>query len=163
MKSTAWQNGTPPAAAPKAPKSNSTSAPKGIEPIKYWQQKWEHYMLLTRVPYSTRDRYSRVVQALLDHFRDSRYPHSFLRPQLIDYRDKRLKQAKPSTVRLEFTAIRSFWNWMLQMGVVDVMFNPANNIKVPTRPRPSLAKDPGNGVASPSEAGDVSQPAQSKM
>ncbi len=135
MKSTAWQNGTKLATATK---SNSTSAPKGIEPIKYWQQKWEHYMLLTNVPYSTRDRYSRVVQALLDHFRDNRYPHSFLRPQLIDYRDKRLKEAKPSTVRLEFTVIRSFWNWMLQMGVVDVLFNPANHIKVPTRPKPPV-------------------------
>jgi site-specific recombinase XerC len=121
------------------PNPNSTSALKGIEPIKYWQQKWKQYMLLTEVAYSTRDRYSRAVQAFLDQFKDKPYPHSILRPHVIDYRDSRLKQGlRASTVRLELTAVRSFWDWMMRMQVVDAFFNPAAGVKVPIRPRPSL-------------------------
>jgi site-specific recombinase XerC len=39
--------------------------------------------------------------------------------------------AAVSTVRLELSAIRGFWQFMLDMKAPDVLLNPARGVKVP--------------------------------
>jgi site-specific recombinase XerD len=50
---------------------------------------------------------------------------------IIDYVQARLAEgASVSTVRLEMAAVRGLFAFMISMGAVDVMFNPAKNVKV---------------------------------
>ena len=63
--------------------------------------------------------------------RDKTYGHQFLRPVIIDYVQARLAEgASVSTVCLEMAAVRGLFAYMMRMGAVDVMFNPAANVKV---------------------------------
>jgi site-specific recombinase XerC len=75
--------------------------------------------------------YARALDKFFDMNRDKTYGYQFLRPVIIDYVHARLAEgANVSTVRLETAAIRGFFAYMIQMGAVDVMFNPARNVKV---------------------------------
>jgi site-specific recombinase XerC len=58
-------------------------------------------------------------------------PRQFLRPVINDYVETRLGEgASVATVRLELSAIRGLFQFMLEMGAPDVMFNPARGVKV---------------------------------
>ena len=99
-------------------------------PIREWQQRYERYLDLTGRK-ETRKRYARVLERSLGKHPEKTYAHQFLRPVINDYVQSRLAEgASVSTVRLEMSAIRGLFQFALEMGAVDVMFNPAKNVKL---------------------------------
>jgi site-specific recombinase XerD len=100
------------------------------EPMSYWQERFECYLLLN-TKRSTFRRYARALDRFFDMNRDKVYGYQFLRPVIIDYVQARLAEgASVSTVRLEMAAVRGLFAYMISMGAVDVMFNPAKNVQV---------------------------------
>jgi site-specific recombinase XerC len=70
--------------------------------------------------------------------RDKTYGYQFLRPVIIDHVQARLAEgASVSTVRLEMAAVRGLFAYMIRMGAIDVMFNPAANVKIKKATRSS--------------------------
>ena len=95
-----------------------------------WQERYECFLLLN-AKRSTFRRYARALDRFFDMNRDKVYGYQFLRPTIIDYVQARLAEgASVATVRLEMAAVRGLFAYMIQMGAVDVMFNPAKNVKV---------------------------------
>lgn len=114
----------------KTPSPIQPSDRDKIQPIRHWQQRYERFLFLSGLK-ATHERYSRAVERFLSKFPEKTYAHQFLRPVINDYVESRLKEGNSvATVRLEMSAIRGFFQFMLDMGAVDVMFNPAKNIKV---------------------------------
>ena len=111
-------------------------------PIREWQQKYENYFgLIGRK--ATRERYARALETFLGKHPGKTYPHQFLRPVINDYVEARLKEnASVATVRLELSAIRGLFQFMLDMGAADVMFNPARGVKVR---KPTTTPQPHSG------------------
>jgi site-specific recombinase XerD len=78
---------------------------------------------------------------------DRLYGHQFLRPIINTYVETRLAEgASVATVRLEISAVRGLFQFALDMGASDVMFNPAKGVKV-RKPKvvqtePSLLSSP---------------------
>lgn len=109
------------------------------QPIRGWQQRYENYLFLIGRK-ATRERYARALERFLDKHPAKTYPHQFLRPAINDYVESRLREgASVSTVRLELSAIRGLFQFMLDMNATDVMFNPAKGVKVKTT-KPSLGR-----------------------
>jgi site-specific recombinase XerD len=94
---------------------------------------------------ATQERYGRALERFLGKHRGNtrskgfspvirqmpKYPHQFLRPLINEYVETRLGEgASVATVRLELSAIRGLFQFMLDMNAPDVMFNPAKNVKV---------------------------------
>lgn len=115
-----------------------------LQPIRYWQQKYERYLLLTGRK-ATQERYSRALERFFGKHPGATYLHQLLRPQITQYVESRLSEgASVSTVRLEMSAIRGLFQFALDMGAADVMFNPAKNVKVPkTKNSPARAVPEG--------------------
>jgi site-specific recombinase XerC len=81
---------------------------------------------------ATRERYARALDRFLEKHPGKTYAHQFLRPSINDYVETRLKEgASVATVRLELSAIRGLFQFMLDMGAADVFFNPARGVRVP--------------------------------
>src|SRR5437763_2217022 len=79
------------------------------EPIRVWQQRYERHLFLTGRK-TTQERYARALEKFLGKHKDRIYPHEFLRPRINDYVQTRFEEgASIATVRLELSAIRSFW------------------------------------------------------
>jgi site-specific recombinase XerD len=118
-------------------KTPSTPQPKPqttAQPISDWQERFECHLLLN-AKRSTFRRYARALDRFFDMNRDKTYGYQFLRPVIIDYVQARLAEgASVSTVRLEMAAVRGLFAFMISMGAVDMMFNPAANVKV-TKPK----------------------------
>jgi site-specific recombinase XerD len=115
--------------------------PSGIEavdkdkpqPIRDWQQRYERYLFLTGRK-ATQERYARALERFLGNYPSKTYPHQFLRATINEYVETRLgERASAATVRVELSAIRGLFQFMLDMGASDVMFNPAKGVKVKTR------------------------------
>ena len=103
------------------------------QPIRDWQQKYERYLFLIGRK-ATQERYARALERFLGKHPTKTYPHQFLRPLINDYVETRLGEcASVATVRLELSAIRGLFQFMADMGAVDVMFNPAKGVKVKKR------------------------------
>jgi site-specific recombinase XerD len=136
-------------------KTPSTPQPKPQtkpEPMSYWQERFECHLLLN-AKRSTFRRYARALDKFLDMNRDKTFGYQFLRPVIIDYVQARLVEgASVSTVRLEMAAVRGLFAYMIQMGAVDVMFNPAANVRVPKLTRP-IASIQVNGFPNPRSGG----------
>ena len=99
-------------------------------PIRQWQQRYERYLDLTGRK-ETRKRYGRALERFFGKHPDKTYGHQFLRPVINSYVESRLAEsASFATVRLEMSAVRGLFQLMLDMGAVDVMFNPAKGVKV---------------------------------
>jgi hypothetical protein len=99
-------------------------------PIREWQQKYEHYLVLIGKK-ATRERYSRALERFLGKHRGKTFGHQFLRPTIDDNVESCLGEgASVATVRLELSAVRSLFQFMLDMGAADVFFNPAKGVKV---------------------------------
>ena len=114
----------------KTPSSIEPIDPDKPLPIREWQARYERYLFLIGRK-ATRERYARALERFLGKHPGKTYPHQFLRPSINDYVEARLKEgASVSTVRLELSAIRGLFQFMLDMGAPDVMFNPARNVKV---------------------------------
>ena len=114
----------------KTPSSTQPIDPDKALPIRQWQQKYEHYLELIGKK-QTRKRYARALERFLGKHPKKTFPHQFLRPVINDYVETRLAEgASVATVRLELSAIRGLFQFMLDMNAWDVMFNPAKNVKV---------------------------------
>ena len=99
-------------------------------PIRVWQQKYERYLELIGKK-ETQKRYARALERFLGKHPGKTFPHQFLRPVINDYVESRLAEgASVATVRLELSAIRGLFQFMLDMKAADVMFNPAKNVKL---------------------------------
>jgi len=99
-------------------------------PIRVWQQRYERYLDLTGRK-ETRKRYGRALERFFGKHPDRIYGHQFLRPVINTYVETRLAEgASVATVRLELSAIRGLFQFALDMGASDVMFNPAKNVRV---------------------------------
>lgn len=100
------------------------------QPIRFWQERFERY-LESIGRKETRKRYARALERFLGKHPDRVYGHQFLRPVINDYVQSRLTEgASVSTVRLEMSAIRGLFQFAMDMGAFDLMFNPAKNVKV---------------------------------
>jgi site-specific recombinase XerC len=128
------------------PKTPSTIQPLDKDqphPIREWQQKYERYLFLIGRK-ATQERYARALERFLGKHATKTHPHQFLRPVFNDYVEERLTEgASVSTVRLELSAVRGLFQFMIEMGAADVMFNPAKGVTVKTsdrRPRKSVER-----------------------
>jgi len=133
----------------KTPSSIEPIDPDKPKPIREWQQRYERYLgLIGRK--ATRERYARALERFLGKHPGRTYPHQFLRPVINDYVETRLKEgASVATVRLELSAIRGLFQFMLDMGAPDVMFNPARNVKVRQSKSGSVEADQNELTESP--------------
>ena len=121
----------------RTPSSLQPSDRDKIQPIRYWQQRYERYLdSIGRK--ETQRRYARAIERFLGKHPDKIYGHQFLRPVINQYvQDRLLEGASVSTVRLEMSAIRGLFQFALDMGASDVLFNPAKNVKVKATKIPS--------------------------
>jgi site-specific recombinase XerD len=120
--------------------TNQTSAPKPrLEPNQSSDQKFKitHWLglyeshLFVNSPYSTYERYSRVLSRFYAHFPDKQFTYEFLRPDFEDYKQERLNEgASVTTVNIELTVLRGFWRFMLRMEADGVMLNPVRGVRV---------------------------------
>jgi hypothetical protein len=114
----------------RTPSSLQSLDPDKPVPIREWQQRYERYLDLVGTK-ETRKRYSRALDRFLDKHPDRIYGHQFLRPVINSYVETRLTEgASVATVRLEISAVRGLFEFALDMGAADVMFNPAKGVKV---------------------------------
>jgi site-specific recombinase XerC len=99
--------------------------------IAFWMMKYETFLFHT-APYSTYERYTRALDKLFATFPEKRFLHQFLRHDFEDFKKKRLEQgAKPRTVNIELSIMRSFWNFLLKAEADGVLFNPVRGVRVP--------------------------------
>jgi site-specific recombinase XerC len=114
----------------KTPSPISPSKRDEIQPIRYWQMRYERYLDSVGRK-ATRERYARALERFLGAHPTLTYAHQFLRPQIASYVEKRLAEgASVATVRLEMSAVRGLFQFALDMGAADVFFNPARGIRV---------------------------------
>jgi len=119
----------------KTPLAIPSSDRDKIQPLRVWQQRYERY-LETIGRKETQKRYARAIERFLGKHPDKVYGHQFLRPTIIDYVQSRLAEgASVATVRLEMSAIRGLFQFMLDMGASDALLNPAKNVKVRNPPK----------------------------
>jgi len=138
---------------PRTPSSIPLDPDKPF-PIREWQQRYERYLELIGKN-ETRKRYGRALERFLGKHRERTYAHQFLRPAINSYVETRLAEgASIATVRLELSAIRGLFQFMLEMGAADVMFNPAKGVKVkqsksgsPGEPRNEATESPASSLA----------------
>ncbi len=114
----------------RTPSSTPTLDSDKPLPIREWQQKYERYLdLIGRK--ETRRRYARALDRFLAKHPERTFGHHFLRPVINSYVETRLaERASVATVRLEISAVRGLFQFALDMGASDLMFNPARNVKV---------------------------------
>ena len=95
------------------------------QPIRYWQQKFENHLLLMGRK-ATRERYARALERFLGKHPGKIYPHDFLRPTINDYVQTRFAEgASVGTIRVEVSAIRGFWKFMVEVEAFGAFFNVA--------------------------------------
>jgi hypothetical protein len=115
------------------PKTSSAIQPKPQtkpEPMKDWQERFECFLLLN-AKRSTFRRYARAMDRFFKMNQGNTYGYQFLRPVIIDYAQARLAEgASVSTVRLQMSAVRGLFDFMIAMNAFDVIINPARNVKV---------------------------------
>jgi site-specific recombinase XerC len=134
---------------PKTPSSIEVIDPDKPKPIREWQQRYENYLSLIGKK-ATRERYARALDRFLEKHRGKTYGHQFLRPSINDYVETRLKEgASVATVRLELSAVRGLFQFMMDMGAADVFFNPARNVKVRQSKSGSVEADHNEATESP--------------
>lgn len=117
---------------PRTPSSTQPIDPDTPLPIREWQERYERYLGLIGKN-ETRKRYARALERFLGKHTGKTYAHQFLRPVINSYVETRLAEgASVATVRLEISAVRGLFQFMLDMGASDVMFNPVKGVKVKT-------------------------------
>ncbi len=134
---------------PKTPSSIDNINQDKPKPIREWQQKYENYLFLIGKK-ATRERYGRALERFLGKHPGKTYPHQFLRPVINDYVEARLLEgASVATLRLELSAIRGLFQFMMDMNAPDVFFNPARNVKVRQSKSGSVEADQNEVTESP--------------
>src|SRR5262249_12922410 len=95
----------------------------------HWLGLYEGFLFLN-LPRSY-ERYSRVLSRFYTHFPEKKRTYDYLRPDFETYKRDRLNEAaSPTTVAMELSVVRGFWNWMLEMNAPGVMINPARGVRV---------------------------------
>jgi len=90
---------------------------------------WEGFLFRER-RWKTYERYGRALSRFLRAFPGRKDVNSFARPEIIDWVNARLAEgASVATVRTELAAIRSFFQFCVDMQVA--MLNPARGVTVP--------------------------------
>lgn len=98
--------------------------------ITHWCGKYEGFLFKT-APYSTYERYSRVLSKFCSRFPPKQFTYEFLRADLEDYKLERLQEgASAKTVNIELSVLRGFWRFMLRMDTPGVMINPVRGVRV---------------------------------
>jgi site-specific recombinase XerD len=98
--------------------------------ITYWLGLYEGHLFLNS-PYSTYERYSRVLSRFYLHFPNKERTYDYLRPDFETYKNDRLKEGVSSTtINIELSVLRGFWRWMLRMEAPGVMINPVRGVLV---------------------------------
>lgn len=111
------------------PYQAQVAQPDKPQPIRYWQQKWEQCLPLLGKSREPQRRYARALDKFLGKNEGKAYAHDFFKAHINDYVQTRLAEgAAISTVRLEISAIRSFWQFLEDMDAV--LLNPVRGVKV---------------------------------
>jgi integrase len=96
--------------------------------IREWQAKYINYVRLTGEPTTAR-RYEVALENVMSHFKNKYRPADFLRRDVEDYKIMRLNDgASNSTINIELSAARSFWEFIQKMSDVPVL-NPFKSSK----------------------------------
>ena len=78
---------------------------------------------------------SRRLETFFARYQDRTDPGEFCTADFEEHRDYRLAQGiKPSTVKGELSALRSFFQWLIEVKE-QPLFNPLGKIEVPTPPK----------------------------
>ena len=128
---------------PKTPSSIEALDPDTPLPIRTWQQRYERYLDLIGKR-ATQKRYARALDRFLGKHPDKTFGHQFFRPVINNYVETRLAEgASVATVRLEISAVRGLFQFGMDMGASDLMFNPAKNVrgKQPKSGSPEAARN----------------------
>lgn len=89
---------------------------------------FEHYTRLTNTP-STCDRYERALGAFFSKFPKAKMPEDLTRLDVEDYKILRVREGRqPNTINLELSAVRAFYNWLIEIRELAVG-NPARRAK----------------------------------
>lgn len=130
-----------PSFGPKNPVPLSIPLRDQPEAISVWQERYERY-LFSIGRKATRDRYARALEKFLGKYPGRTFAHDFLRPLIHDYVQSRLAEgAAVSTVRLELSAIRGLFQFMIDMNALGVFLNPARGVRVPKPLKRSTKSD----------------------
>lgn len=94
---------------------------------------WQHQAEFEQrfINFATKERVSQHLEKIKSYVR-GRDPNDVFRVDILNYRDSRLRQAAPNTVRSELTYGKSFWTWLQDREYVD--HNPFDNVKLPPPP-----------------------------
>ena len=114
------------------PRPDSTN--KGDERLKiaFWMVKYETF-LFRAASEATYERYTRALNKLFTHFEDKRFVYEFRRPDIEDFKEQRLKDGlSPTTVNIELSCIRSFFDFLVKMNADGAFINPARGVRVKT-------------------------------
>lgn len=88
-------------------------------------------------------RYRHAVEGFLQCHRDKQGTEEFHRWHINDYREDRLRAGiSATTVNLELSILRAFWNWMIDRELAS--YNPAakqRGVKVPEKRPKGLSRD----------------------
>lgn len=115
---------------PQPPSTTQPIDPDKPLPIREWQARYERYLELIGRQ-ETRKRYARALDRFFGKHPKKTFGHEFLRPVINDYVEHRLAEgASVATVRLELSAIRGLFEFMLEMKGFGIFFNPAKNVRV---------------------------------
>lgn len=100
---------------------------------------WEGF-LFNEKRWKTYERYGRALSRFLEAFPGRKDVNSFVRPEIIDWVNARLAEgASVATVRTEMAAIRSFFQFCVDMQ--QAMVNPARGVKVPNSRKSPLSTE----------------------
>lgn len=128
----------------ETPASPSANAPTSIYRL---GGLWETYMFKTK-PWKTYERYGRALSRFLEAFPGRKDINSFVRPEIIDWVNARLAEgASVATVRTELAAVRSFFQFCVDMQVAII--NPARGVKVPNTQKSQLSDASTAAIISP--------------
>ena len=132
--------------------SNPPVSPPATSPTSIYRLGglWETYMFKTK-PWKTYERYGRALSRFLEAFPGRKDINSFVRPEIIDWVNARLAEgASVATVRTELAAIRSFFQFCVDMD--QAMINPARGVKVPAHRKSPLSPEASSGMIAPNSA-----------
>ena len=149
-------NNQPNTTSATEPRQESNQSSDEKFTIFYWCGKYEGYLFQTARP-ATYERYSRVLSKFVSHFPRKRFTYEFLRADLEDYKQARLKEgASGTTINIELSVLRGFWRFMLRMDAPGIMFNPVVGVKVKTT-KTSLEKTrkPASGAQTAEQHGNL--------
>lgn len=91
---------------------------------------YERYLVLIGRK-STSRKYGKCIEKFLALHPERKEPGLFDRCHIEDFKVQRIQQgASKATIRVELSAVRNFFQWMLDMQVEGLFYNPAKNVTI---------------------------------